>query len=61
MGILVLIILVAAAISGTLWEVLEIAAGVAIGLFLFVALVAAAGYWVIRRRMGRWGPGAPRY
>jgi hypothetical protein len=40
MGVLILIILVAAAVSGTLWEVLEIAAGVAVGLFLFAVLVA---------------------
>ena len=61
MGVIILIILVAAALSGTLWEVLEIAAGVAVGLFLFVVLVAVAGYWMIKRRMGRWYRGAPRY
>ena len=61
MGVLILIVLVAAALSGSLWGVLEIAAGVAIGLFLFVSLVAVAGYWMVKRRMGRWGRGAPRY
>jgi hypothetical protein len=61
MGVLILIILVAAAITGTLWEVLEIAAGVAVGLFLFVALVAVVGYWMIKRKMGRWDRGARRY
>jgi membrane protein implicated in regulation of membrane protease activity len=59
MGLLVLIILIAAAVSGTLWGVLEIAAGVALGLFLFVLLVAVTGYWMLRRRMGRWDRGAP--
>jgi hypothetical protein len=58
-GVLILIILVAAALSGSLWGVLEIAAGVAIGLFLFVVLVSVAGYFVVRRRMGRWARGQP--
>jgi membrane protein implicated in regulation of membrane protease activity len=49
--LLILIILIAAIISGSLWQVLEIAAGVAIGLFLFVAAIAAAGYWMVRRKM----------
>jgi uncharacterized membrane protein YedE/YeeE len=60
-GILILIILVAAALSGTLMGILKIAAGVAIGLFLFVVLVAVAGYFLVKRRMGHWGRGAPRY
>jgi hypothetical protein len=61
MGVLILIILVAAALSGTLMGILKIAAGVAIGLFLFVVLVAVAGYWMIKRKMGSWDRGAPRY
>lgn len=61
MALLILIVLVAAALSGTLWGVLEIAAGVAVGLFLFVALVAAVGYWMVKRRLGRRDRGAPRY
>ena len=61
MGILILIILVAAALSGSLWGILEIAAGVAIGLFLFVVLVSAVAFFLIRRKMGRWDRGARRY
>ena len=59
MGILILIILIAAAVSGSLWGVLEIAAGVAIGLFLFVVLVSAVSFWLVRRRMERWARGGP--
>ncbi|MGH2710881.1 MAG: hypothetical protein ACRDH9_06740 [Actinomycetota bacterium] len=51
MPLLILIILVAAVVSGSLWGVLEIAAGVAIGLFLFVALLAGLGYWAFRRKV----------
>lgn len=49
--LLILIILVAAIITGSLWQVLEIAAGVALGLFLFVAAIALAGYLFVRRRV----------
>ena len=51
MGLLLLIILIAGIISGSLWQVLEIAAGVALGLFLFVAAIAVATWWFLRRRM----------
>lgn len=51
MGLLLLIILIAAIVTGSLWQVLEIAAGVALGLFLFVAAVAVAGWWFFRRKM----------
>ena len=51
MPLLILIILVAAIVSGSLWSVLEIAAGVAVGLFLFVALLAGAGYYFFRRKV----------
>ena len=51
MPLLILIILVAALVSGSLWGVLEIAAGVAVGLFLFVALIAGAGYFFFRRKV----------
>lgn len=51
MGLLILIILIAAIVTGSLWQVLEIAAGVALGLFLFVAAIAVASWWFIRRRM----------
>jgi hypothetical protein len=48
--LLIVIILVAAALTGTLGGVLEIAAGVAIGLFLFVVGVGVLAYWFARRR-----------
>lgn len=51
MGLLILVILVAALITGSLWQVLEIAAGVALGLFLFVVGIAVLGWWFFRRRM----------
>ena len=51
MGLLLLIILIAAIISGSLWQVVEIAAGVALGLFLFVAAIAMATWWFVRRRV----------
>lgn len=51
MGLLILIVLIAALVTGSLWQVLEIAAGVALGLFLFVVGIAVAGWWFFRRRM----------
>jgi len=51
MGLLLIIILIAAIISGSLWQVVEIAAGVALGLFLFVAAIAMATWWFVRRRV----------
>ncbi len=51
MGLLIIIILAAALITGSLWGVLEIAAGVALGLFLFVAAIAVAGWFLVRRKM----------
>ena len=51
MGLLLIIILGAAIITGSLWGVLEIAAGVALGLFLFVSLIAVAGWFLVRRKM----------
>ncbi len=50
-GILIVIILAVALITGSLWGVLEIAAGVALGLFLFVVAIAVAGWLLVRRRM----------
>ena len=50
-AILVILILAAALITGSLWGVLEIAAGVALGLFLFVAAIAVAGWLLVRRKM----------
>lgn len=51
MGLLLLLILIAAIVTGSLWQVLEIAAGMALGLFLFVSAIAVAGWWFLRRRM----------
>jgi membrane protein implicated in regulation of membrane protease activity len=51
--LLLIILLIAAAAAGVLWQVLEIAAGVALGLFLFVVLLAVAGYLMIRYRVRR--------
>lgn len=50
-GVLILVILAIALITGSLWGVLEIAAGVAVGLFLFVAAIAVAGWFLVRRKM----------
>ena len=51
MGLLILLILIAAAVTGSLGGVLEIAAGVALGLILFVAGIALAAWWFFRRRV----------
>jgi membrane protein implicated in regulation of membrane protease activity len=51
MGLLILIVLIVALITGSLWQVLQVAAGVALGLFLFVAAIALAVYWFVRRRV----------
>lgn len=53
MALLILIILIIAAVTGTLWQVLEIAAGVAIGIFLAMVLLAAAAYYFARNRVRR--------
>jgi Kef-type K+ transport system membrane component KefB len=50
MILLIVLLLVVAALTGTLGGVLEIAAGVAVGLFLFVAGLALLAYWFARRR-----------
>ena len=64
MGLLILIV---AAVTGTLWTVLEIAAGVALGIFLGITLLAVALFYAFRRRLrqvqrdlrGRSGPAGP--
>jgi Kef-type K+ transport system membrane component KefB len=50
MILLIVLILLVAALTGTLGGVLEIAAGVAVGLFLFVAGMVLLAYWFARRR-----------
>ncbi|MGH2693106.1 MAG: hypothetical protein ACRDHM_11510 [Actinomycetota bacterium] len=61
MGLLLVIVLVAAIVTGSLWQVLEIAAGVALGLFLFVAGIAVAGWWFFRHRVREMHRGMDRY
>jgi Kef-type K+ transport system membrane component KefB len=56
--LLIVIILVAAAITGSLGGVLEVAAGVAIGLFLFVIGIGLLGYWFAKRRWGKFTRGS---
>ncbi|MGH2725177.1 MAG: hypothetical protein ACRDI0_13160 [Actinomycetota bacterium] len=53
MILLIILILVAAAITGSLGEVLEVAAGVAVGVFLAVVGIALAGYYLVRARFRR--------
>jgi Kef-type K+ transport system membrane component KefB len=51
MPILIIIILAAAILSGSLGGVLEVAAGVVLGLVLFVVGIAVAGWWYVRRKV----------
>ena len=53
MWLIVIGLLIWAAIAGVLWTVLEIAAGVALGLFFFGVLVVLAGYFLVRRALNR--------
>ncbi|MGH2677615.1 MAG: hypothetical protein ACRDHB_04555 [Actinomycetota bacterium] len=50
MIVLVVIILIAAALTGSMGGVLEIAAGVAVGLLLFVVGFGLLAYWFAKRR-----------
>jgi Kef-type K+ transport system membrane component KefB len=50
MILLIVIILIAAAITGSLGGVLEVAAGVALGLLLFVVGIGLLGYWFARHK-----------
>jgi Kef-type K+ transport system membrane component KefB len=50
MWLLILLIVVIGAVTGTLGQILEVAAGVVIGLILFVVGVALAGYYYVRHR-----------
>ena len=51
MPVLIIIILVAAILSGSLGGVLEVAAGVVLGLVLFVLGIAVAVWWYLKRRV----------
>jgi peptidoglycan/LPS O-acetylase OafA/YrhL len=51
--VLVVIIVLVGILTGTLGQILEIAAGVAIGLLLFVVGIALAAYYYVRRRFRR--------
>jgi Kef-type K+ transport system membrane component KefB len=48
--VLIVIILVAAAVTGSLGGVLEVAAGVVLGLILFVVGIGLLGYFLMRHR-----------
>ena len=50
MGLFLIILLIAAILAGSLWAVLKIALGIALGLFLFVAGLGFAIFWYGRRR-----------
>ena len=56
MGLLILILLIWAAVAGVLWSVLKIAVGVALGIFLAGLLLAALGFYFVRRTIR-----GPRY
>jgi hypothetical protein len=55
MPIIIILILVAAILSGSLGGVLEVAAGVVLGLVLFVVGVAVAVWWYLRRKVRSFG------
>lgn len=51
MALLIIVILIIAAVTGTLWTVLEIAAGVAVGIFLAAVLLTVAVYYLVRSKI----------
>jgi hypothetical protein len=51
--LLIVAIVLIGAITGTLGEILQIAAGVAVGLFLFLVGVSLAAYYYVRHRFRR--------
>jgi hypothetical protein len=59
--LLIIIVLIAAAISGSLGAVLEVAVGVALGLVLFVVGIGVAAWWFLRRRIRAAGRELDRY
>jgi hypothetical protein len=58
-GIIILILLIWAAVTGVLWSVLKIAAGVALGIFLGGLLLAGLAFYAFRRAIR--GPRHHRY
>ena len=53
MAFLIVVILLIAALTGTLWTVLEIAAGVMLGIFFALVLLAVVGFLFLRSRIRR--------
>jgi peptidoglycan/LPS O-acetylase OafA/YrhL len=51
--VLVIIIVLVGILTGTLGQILEIAAGVVVGLLLFVVGIALAAYYYVRHRFRR--------
>jgi peptidoglycan/LPS O-acetylase OafA/YrhL len=50
MWLIILLIIVLGALTGTLGSILEIAAGIAVGLFLFAVGLGVAVFYYVRRR-----------
>ncbi|HVM11338.1 MAG TPA: hypothetical protein VM638_02520 [Actinomycetota bacterium] len=57
MALIVIILLIWAAVSGVLWQVLRVAAGVALGIFFAGFLLIALVTWAARRKLRRWTGG----
>jgi purine-cytosine permease-like protein len=53
MWLLILLIILIGALTGTLGQILEVAAGVVLGLILFVVGVMLAAYYYVRHRFRR--------
>lgn len=53
MWLIVIGLLIWAAFAGVLWTVVKIAAGVALGIFFGGLLIAAAGYYLVRRALNQ--------
>ena len=61
MLLLILVILIAAAVTGSLGAVLEVAAGVVVGLILFVVGIGVAVWWYLRRRFRQFNQELDQY
>jgi hypothetical protein len=59
--LLIVIILVAAAVTGSLGGVLEVAAGVAVGIILAVIGLMLLGYYYARHKLRKMGREMDRY